>query len=95
MMSGDYEKLSSITAIALESCAFLVLPILKRCSCNTSTWEVEAGRTETQGYLWLHSKLEGSLGNMKSRVKKFTKQRRSKDCLLEMSPDVNVHMCMN
>jgi hypothetical protein len=31
-------------------------------ACNPSTREIEAGGSEVQGYLWLHSKSETSLG---------------------------------
>ena len=36
---------------------------------NPSTWEAEVGESEVQGFLWLHSKFEATLGYMRPQGK--------------------------
>lgn len=52
--------LAGVQLIRLIIWAFLRLWVAH--ACNPSLWEAEAVGSEVQGYLWLHSKSETSLG---------------------------------
>lgn len=43
-------------------------------TCNLITWEVKAGGSDIQGHLWVHSKLENSLGYKRDLVKEREKK---------------------